>query len=174
MLQQKTNTMATITIKNMLPNDWLKVKQIYESGIATGVATFETSAPDWEIWNNGHLLFGRLLAIIEDEIVGWSALSPVSSRCVYGGVAEISVYVTENHRGKGIGKHLLKNLIIDSEQNGIWTLQAGIFTDKVARVKLHESGGFRILGQREKIGKLKYEWKDNFILERRSKIIGVN
>ncbi|MEO5783461.1 MAG: N-acetyltransferase family protein [Ginsengibacter sp.] len=166
--------MKTVVIRSLLPKDWQSVKTIYESGIATGVATFETSAPNWEKWNSGHLLFGRFVATIENEIVGWTALSPVSSRCVYGGVAEISVYVSETHRGNGVGKQLLNNLITNSEQNGIWTLQAGIFTDNIASVKLHQSVGFRIIGHREKIGKLKYIWKDNFILERRSKIIGLD
>jgi len=158
----------------MLPKDWQSVKTIYESGIATGVATFETSPPDWEKWNSGHFLFGRFVAIIENEIVGWSSLSSVSGRCVYGGVAEISVYVSENNKGLGIGKQLLNNLITDSEKNNIWTLQAGIFTDNIASVKLHESLGFRIIGYREKIGKLKGNWKDTFMFERRSKIVGLD
>lgn len=157
----------------MLSKDWQNVKTVYESGIATGVATFETSAPEWEKWNNRHLLFGRFVATIENRIVGFTALSPVSSRCVYGGVAEVSIYVSENHRGNGVGKQLLKNLIVNSEQNGIWTLQAGIFTDNIASVKLHESVGFRIIGYREKIGKLNNNWKNNCILERRSEIIGI-
>ena len=166
--------MEAVKIRQIVPGDWQTVKKIYESGIATGIATFETSAPDWENWNNGHLIFGRLAAIIENEIVGWAALSPVSNRCVYGGVAEISVYVSESHRGKGVGKQLLNNIIAISEQNGIWTLQAGIFTDNFASVKLHESVGFRVIGHREKIGKLKGKWKDNFILERRSKVVGID
>ena len=166
--------MKTVSIRSMLPNDWQSVKKIYESGIATGIATFETSPPDWENWNNGHLLFGRFVATIENEIVGWTSLSSVSSRCVYGGVAEISVYVSENHRGIGIGKKLLSNLITDSEKNGIWTLQAGIFTDNLASVKLHESVGFRVIGHREKIGMLKDKWKDSFMFEKRSKVVGLD
>ncbi len=158
----------------MFSSDWEDVKKIYESGIATEVATFETSAPDWEKWDKGHLLFGRFVATIENEIVGWTALSAISTRCVYGGVAEISVYVSENNKGIGIGKELLTALIIDSEKNGIWTLEAGIFTDNTASIKLHESVGFRVIGYQEKIGKLKRKWKDNFILERRSKAVGVD
>ena len=173
-LQLKTNKVNKVIIRNMLPTDWQSVKIIYESGIATGVATFETSAPTWEIWNIGHLQFVRFVATIENELVGWTALSPVSSRCVYGGVAEISVYVSETHRCKGVGKRLLNNLIRNSEQNGIWTLQAGIFTDNIASVKLHESVGFRVIGHREKIGKLKDKWKDTFILERRSQVVGID
>jgi L-amino acid N-acyltransferase YncA len=114
------------------------------------------------------------VAVENNEVVGWAALSPVSSRCVYGGVAEVSVYVAANHKGKGIGKLLLQNLVTESENNGIWTLQAGIFTDNIVSVKLHEKVGFRVIGYREKIGKLKEAWKDNFILERRSKIVGID
>jgi phosphinothricin acetyltransferase len=160
-------------IRTMVPEDWQTVKSIYESGIATGIATFETTAPSWEKWNNGHLVFGRLVAIENNEVAGWTALSPVSSRCVYGGVAEVSVYVADNHKGKGIGKLLLQKLITESESNGIWTLQAGIFTDNAASVKLHERVGFRVIGHREKIGKLNDIWKNNYILERRSKIVGI-
>ena len=136
-------------------------------------ATFETTAPSWEKWNDVHLTFARLVAVDNNEVVGWAALSPVSSRCVYGGVAEVSVYVADKHKGKGIGKLLLQKLIKESESNGIWTLQAGIFTDNVASVKLHEKVGFRVIGHREKIGKLNDIWKDNYILERRSKIVGI-
>lgn len=166
--------MEAVTIKQMLQEHWEQVKQIYESGIATGIATFETTAPSWEKWNEGHLSFARLVAIESNKVAGWAALSPVSSRCVYGGVAEVSVYVANSHKGKGIGKLLLQNLITESENNVIWTLQAGIFTDNVASVKLHEKVGFRIIGHREKIGKLHNTWKDNFILERRSKIVGID
>jgi L-amino acid N-acyltransferase YncA len=167
-------TMEAVTIKPMLQTHWEQVKKIYESGIATGMATFETAAPDWEKWNNGHLPFGRIVAVVNTEVAGWAALSPVSNRCVYGGVAEVSVYVADNHKGKGIGKLLLQNLVTESEAHGIWTLQAGIFTDNIASVKLHEKVGFRIIGYRERIGKLKEAWKDNYILERRSKIVGID
>lgn len=166
--------MEAVIIKPMLQEHWEQVKQIYESGIATGIATFETTAPSWEKWNERHLTFARLVAIDNNEVVGWAALSPVSSRCVYGGVAEVSVYVADTHKGKGIGKLLLQNLINESENNGIWTLQAGIFTENIASVKLHEKVGFRIVGHREKIGKLNGTWKDNYVLERRSKIVGIN
>jgi len=166
--------MEAVVIKPMLQDHWEQVKKIYESGIATGIATFETAAPSWEKWNEGHLTFARLVAFENNEIAGWAALSPVSGRCVYAGVAEVSVYVADNHKGKGIGKLLLQNLITESENNGIWTLQAGIFTDNIASVKLHEKAGFRIIGHREKIGKLKDTWKDNYILEKRSKIAGID
>ena len=165
--------MEAVTIKPMQQEHWEQVKQIYESGIATGIATFETTAPSWEKWNDGHLTFARLVAVDNNEVVGWAALSPVSSRCVYGGVAEVSVYVADKHKGKGIGKLLLQKLTKVSESNGIWTLQAGIFTDNAASVKLHEKVGFRVIGHRETIGKLNDIWKDNYILERRSKIVGI-
>ena len=166
--------MEVVIIKPMQQEHWEQVKQIYESGIATGIATFETTAPSFEKWDDGHLTFARLVAVEKNEVVGWTALSPVSNRCVYGGVAEVSVYVAETHKGKGIGKLLLQNLITESERNGIWTLQAGIFTDNVASVKLHKKVGFRVIGHREKIGKINNIWKDNYILERRSKIVGID
>jgi L-amino acid N-acyltransferase YncA len=165
--------MDEIIVREMFPNDWERVKSIYEQGIETGVATFETTTPTWEKWDSGHLKYGRLVATINNSVVGWAALSPVSSRCVYGGVAELSVYTSDKHRGKGVGKKLLQQLIAESETNGIWTLQAGIFQENEASVKLHEGVGFRIIGIREKIGKLKGTWRNNYILERRSKIVGI-
>ena len=164
--------MKPVKYRKMESRDWDAVKAIYESGIATGVATFETAAPEWEHWNMSHLVFGRLVAVVENVVVGWAALSNVSGRCVYGGVAEVSVYVADKHKGMGIGKKLLNYLIEESEVNGIWTLQAGIFTENIASIKLHEAVGFRVIGYRDKIGKLKNTWKDNLILERRSKIVG--
>jgi phosphinothricin acetyltransferase len=166
--------MEVVTIKPMQQKHWKQVKEIYESGIATGIATFETTAPSLEKWDDGHITFARLVAVENNEVVGWTALSPVSNRCVYGGVAEVSVYVAETHKGKGIGRLLLQNLITESERNGIWTLQAGIFTDNVASLKLHKKVGFRVIGHREKIGKINDIWKDNYILERRSKIVGID
>jgi L-amino acid N-acyltransferase YncA len=166
--------MEVVIIKPMQQEHWEQVKQIYESGIATGIATFETTAPSLEKWDDGHITFARLVAVQNNQVVGWTALSPVSNRCVYGGVAEVSVYVAETHKGKGIGKLLLQNLITESERNGIWTLQAGIFTENIASVKLHKKVGFRVIGHREKIGKLNDIWKDNYILERRSKIVGID
>lgn len=170
--KQNSVVMEVVKIRPMLPEDWPRVKAIYESGIATGVATFEQIAPEWEGWNSSHLHFGRLVLTTNDEIAGWAALSPVSNRCVYGGVAEISVYVSAIHRSKGIGKKLLNELVAESERNNIWTLQAGIFTDNLASVNLHKSVGFRLIGYRERIGKLNNQWKDNYIFERRSKIVG--
>lgn len=158
----------------MQPADWAAVKEIYEDGIATGNATFQQSAPQWEEWDNSHLSHRRIVAKDEDTLVGWAALTPVSGRCVYAGVAEVSVYVSSKARGKGLGKRLLQRLIEESEANNIWTLQAGIFPENVASLTIHEACGFRIVGTRERIGKMNGVWRDTILLERRSKTIGIN
>ncbi|PHR15214.1 MAG: N-acetyltransferase [Aequorivita sp.] len=150
-----------------------EVARIYGEGLQTGTATFETTIPSWEKWDTGHLSFGRILAVEEDSPLGWAALSPVSSRCVYGGVAEVSVYVSDSARGKGVGEFLLKKLIEISEANNIWTLQSGIFRENIASHKLHLKCGFREVGYKEKVGQLHGVWKDNVLLERRSKIVGI-
>lgn len=150
-----------------------EVARIYGEGLQTGTATFETTIPSWEKWDAGHLSFGRILAVEEDIPLGWAALSPVSSRCVYGGVAEVSVYVSDSTRGKGVGEFLLKKLIEISEANNIWTLQSGIFRENIASHKLHLKCGFREVGYKEKVGQLHGVWKDNVLLERRSKIVGI-
>ncbi|MCW3109559.1 MAG: N-acetyltransferase [Segetibacter sp.] len=158
----------------MQPFDWQAVKQIYEDGIATGNATFQQSAPTWEEWNSSHLSHSRIIAKEGDNILGWAALTLVSGRCVYAGVAEVSVYVSDKARGKGLGKQLLQKLIEESEANNIWTLQAGIFPENTASIKIHEACGFRILGTRERIGKMNGVWRDTILFERRSKTIGIN
>jgi phosphinothricin acetyltransferase len=163
-----------VEISAMLPNHWSVVAQIYKEGIQTGFATFEKEVPTWVKWNNSHTKTCRLIGQMDGEIVGWAALSPVSSRCVYGGVAEVSIYISKNHRGKNIGNALLKELITESEKNGIWTLQSGVFRENIGSIKLHENNGFRQIGYREKVGKLDGVWKDNILLERRSKIIGID
>jgi phosphinothricin acetyltransferase len=152
----------------MTPEHWPDVKRIYEEGIATGNATFQTAAPSWEEWDGSHLTHSRLVAIDGDRITGWAALTPVSGRCVYAGVAEVSVYVAETARGKGVGKQLLSRLIAESEEKGLWTLQAGIFPENKASITLHERLGFRTVGIREKIGKMNGQWRDTALLERRS------
>ncbi len=157
----------------MEPQHWNEVKRIYEEGLSTGNATFQTTAPDWEDWNKAHIQTGRLVAFENGMMVGWAALTSVSDRCVYGGVAEISVYVAESARGKGVGKELLKSLIETSEANKFWTLQAGIFPENIASIKIHEANGFRIIGKREKIGQMKGVWRDTVLLERRSKTVGI-
>lgn len=168
-----TENKKILIIKALEKKHFDSVKKIYEQGIQTNNATFQTSAPDWDEWNKNHLTHSRLIAIMEDEIVGWAALTPVSGRCVYAGVAEVSVYVSVLHLGLGIGRTLLNNLILESEANGIWTLQAGIFPENLASIKLHESAGFSTLGTREKIGKMHGIWRDTLFLERRSKVIGI-
>lgn len=149
------------------------VAQIYGEGLRTGTATFETTIPDWKKWDAGHLPYGRILAVDEAGPLGWAALSPVSDRCVYGGVAEVSVYVSETARGKGIGVLLLNSLIDISEANNLWTLQSGIFRDNIASQRLHLKCGFREVGYKEKVGQLHGVWKDNVLFERRSKVVGV-
>ncbi|HRI22509.1 MAG TPA: N-acetyltransferase family protein [Panacibacter sp.] len=163
-----------VKILPLAQEHWPEVKRIYEEGIATGNATFQTAAPEWEEWNNTHLATCRLLAVENNEVPGWAALTPVSGRCVYAGVAEVSVYVTASARGKGVGKQLLQALINESEQHNLWTLQAGVFPENTASIKLHEACGFRVIGTREKIGKMNGIWRDTVLLERRSKTVGIN
>ena len=156
----------------MQPNDWPAVEQIYLEGIATGNATFETESPGWEKWSSAHHLHSRLVAKDSETVIGWAALSPVSARRVYAGLAEVSVYVAASAQGKGVGRLLLSELIRQSEQSGIWTLQAGIFPENAASLALHESQGFREVGRRTKIGQLRGQWRDTVLLERRSEIVG--
>ena len=158
----------------MQPNDWTMVSLIYKEGITTGYATFEKEILTYENWDKAHIKECRLIACEGDTITGWAALSPVSSRCVYGGVAEVSVYVSNDNRGKGIGKHLLLSLIDASEKAGYWTIQSGIFPENKASTKIHEQCGFRFIGYRERIGKLDGAWKDNLIFERRSTSVGID
>ncbi len=165
---------ARIDIAPMLPAHWDAVRAIYEQGIATGNATLETSVPDWSAWDREHLATPRLVALAGDHVAGWAALSPVSGRCVYGGVAEVSVYVGDAWRGRGIGLRLLQQLVAQSEANGIWTLQAGILPENTASLALHERAGFRRIGVREKLGKLKGAWRDVVLLERRSRSVGID
>lgn len=160
-------------IEPMQSGDWPAVRTIYEQGIATGDATFETNAPGCEAWDTGHLPTCRLVSREGERTTGWAALSPVSSRCVYAGVAEVSVYVAADARGQGIGKVLLGVLIEASERAGVWTLQAGIFAENRASIALHESCGFRIVGRRERLGQLDGTWRDVLLLERRSPVVGV-
>lgn len=152
----------------MRPKDWSAVKAIYLEGIATGHATFETEAPSWESWDRSHLSFARLITREEDSVSGWAALSPVSTRKAYAGVAEVSVYVAAVHRGQGIGRALLEKLITESEENGIRTLQAVVFPENEATIALHKRCGFREVGRRERISKLNGVWRDTVLLERRS------
>ena len=159
----------------LLPEHWPTVKAIYEQGIATGDATFQTTAPSWEEWDAGHLPHSRVVAVEGGQVIGWAALSAVSGRCVYAEVAEVSVYVAAGHRGKKVGETLLKALIAESEQHDIWTLQAGIFPENIASLTIHRHCGFRQVGYREKIGKMwTGVWRDTVLLERRSRTAGVD
>ncbi|HEX8089053.1 MAG TPA: GNAT family N-acetyltransferase [Blastocatellia bacterium] len=160
------------TIETMRACDWERVREIYVEGIATGHATFETEAPGWDTWSRAHLPLGRLVARNALSVIGWAALSPASSRCAYAGVAEVSVYVSETMRGKGVGRRLLMKLIEESERGGIWTLQAGILPENMASLELHKSCGFREVGRRERLGKLNGVWRDVVVLERRSATVG--
>ena len=155
----------------MLPEHWSEVSIIYKDGIETGMATFEKEIPSWMDWDNNHLKTCRIVAVLNEDVLGWAALSPVSSRCVYGGIGEVSVYVSKNHQRNKIGELLLRKLIVESEENGLWTIQSGIFPENIASIRLHEKVGFRKIGYREKIGVLDGFWKDNILLERRSKLI---
>jgi L-amino acid N-acyltransferase YncA len=170
----------------MHPGMWPAVREIYREGIATGDATFEMELPDWEKWDSNHRKTCRLVALepfADDSpdrlthlgalrVLGWAALSPVSARRVYAGVAEVSVYVAAAARGRGVGKALLRMLIEESERHGAWTLQAGIFPENTASIAMHKSCGFREVGVRRRIGKLGNTWRDVLLLERRRATVG--
>ncbi len=171
-----------IVIEKMLPEHWSEVAQIYAEGIETGNATFQKEVPTWTTWDVGHLPYGRLIArktaknavyTEGSSILGWAALTAVSGRCVYAGVAELSVYVAAAARGQGVGKLLMDNLIKETETNGLWTLQAGIFSENIGSVQLHLKTGFRQIGYREKVGKMDGMWRDTLLFERRSSVVGV-
>lgn len=158
----------------LTPAHYPQVNAIYLEGIATGQTTFQTEVKTWEEWNNGHVTHSRLVAMDDEKVLGWAALSPVSNRCVYAGVAETSVYIAEEARGKGVGMALMQQLVQESEAAGIWTLQAGIFPENRASIRLHEKCGFRIVGTRERIGKMHTgQWRDTILMERRSTVVGI-
>jgi phosphinothricin acetyltransferase len=161
------------SIRPMAPPDWPAVRAVYLQGIATGNATFETEAPQWESWDAAHSAVCRLIAENADAVLGFAALSPVSARGVYAGVAEVSVYVSALARGAGVGGALLRELVRASEAAGFWTLQAGIFPENHASLRLHEKCGFRVLGLRQRVGCLAGRWRDVVLLERRSPTAGV-
>lgn len=163
---------ANIEITGLLPEHWDAVREIYLHGIATRCATFQTEAPSWAEWDRGHLQMLRYVLLQDGQIAAWAALSPVSARPVYAGVTEVSIYVHEDFRAKGIGKLLFQYLVSYSEKAGIWTLQSGIFAENEASIALHEKLGFRKVGYREKIGKLDGVWRDTILMERRSRLAG--
>jgi L-amino acid N-acyltransferase YncA len=160
-----------VVIEPMRAEEWSQVRAIYFDGIATDQATFEREVPAWDAWDRNHRRDCRLVARRQGQVVGWAALSPVSKRRVYAGVAEVSIYMAAQARGLGIGKQLLQALIDESEQAGIWTLQAGIFPENKASVALHRACGFRQIGLRERIGQLDGVWRDVVLFERRSKVV---
>ncbi len=156
----------------MAASDWEEVQRIYLEGVATGNATFETEVPSWELWDRAHRTDCRLVARDGPRLLGWAALSRVSERRAYAGVAEVSVYVAADARGRGIGRALLEGLVRASEEAGVWTLQAGIFPENRASLAIHEQCGFRVVGVREKLGNLRGIWRDVTLLERRSRRVG--
>jgi phosphinothricin acetyltransferase len=160
-----------IVVDDLRPEHWPEVARIYADGMATGGATFETEVPSWERWDTAHLAEHRFVALRAGEVVGWAAISPVSDRCVYGGVVENSVYVDEATRGQGVGRMLLEHLAESTEAAGIWTIQTGIFPENAASLRLHERVGFEVVGRRKRLGKLHGVWRDVLLLERRSTVV---
>jgi len=158
----------------MLPRHWPQLRAVYLEGVETGHATFETEAPGWARWDAAHLPFARLVALDGERVAGWAALGRVSAREVYAGVAEVSVYVGREFRGAGAGRSLLAALVEASEQNGVWTLQASVFPENAASMALHRACGFREVGRRERIGRLRGRWRDTILLERRSRLVGAD
>lgn len=159
-------------VEEMSASDWTQVADIYMEGIMTKIATFQSTIPSWEEWNKGHCESCRLVARAGDTILGWAALSPYSSRCVYAGVAEVSIYIGKQYQGQRVGKALLEKLIEISEENGFWTLQSGIIKENISSLNLHKKCGFREVGYREKLGKMDNgKWHDVVLVERRSKIV---
>jgi phosphinothricin acetyltransferase len=158
-----------VLFRQMRSEDWVSVSEIYLEGIKSGNATFETEVPSWEKWDSSHLKPCRITALLDGEIVAWAALVTVSARKVYSGVAEVSIYVSDTHKGKGIGRSLLERLISESETEGFWTLQAVIFPENLASLKIHHDLGFRKVGFREKIAMMNDKWRDTILFERRSR-----
>ena len=158
-------------IEPLKPEHWPAVRSIYLEGIATGQATFEQDAPEWERWDANHHAHSRLVAIDDGGVSGWAALSPVSARHVYRGVAEVTIYIAERARGRGVGRALMSALIESSEAAGVWTLQSSIFPENEASIRLHRSAGFRVVGERKRIGYLAGAWRTTVLMERRSEVI---
>ncbi|HXA43510.1 MAG TPA: GNAT family N-acetyltransferase [Candidatus Solibacter sp.] len=157
-----------LEIRDLSPEDWPRVKAIYEAGIATRNATFARQAPPWDEWDAAHEAAPRLVASRDGEVVGWAVLAGVSSGCAYGGVMEVSIYIDPSVAGQGIGSALMSALIDAAEAAGIWTLEAWIFPENEASMALHQRHGFRVVGRREKLGQMDDRWRDVMLLERRS------
>lgn len=157
------------SIRPMEEADWPSVAEIYRQGIATNLATFQSECPEYEQWDKAHRQDCRLVLTEGERIAGWAALSPVSARSVYSGVAEVSIYLDEGCRGKGLGAALLRALVAAAEAQGCWTLQSGIMRDNLPSIRLHEKCGFRMVGYREKIGRDRFgSWRGTVLMERRS------
>lgn len=163
-----------LQFRPMTVEDWPAVDRIYYQGIETGDATFQTESPTWSEWDKGHVAVCRIVAIANERVVGWATLSPVSERCAYNGVAEVSIYIDKNARGQKVGKKLLEKLIAESEKENFWTLQSGIFPENKASIALHLSCGFRTVGYRKRVGKLNGVWRDTVLMERRSDLVGMD
>ena len=169
------NVMSAIQFRPMTPRDWAVVSEIYRQGIESGNATFETEVPDWESWDASRSPECRLVAEAGGEVIGFAALSPVSGRCVYGGVREAMIYIAAAARGRRVGGRLLRRLVAESEAHGIWTLQAGIFPENKTSIRIFEKVGFRILGTHERLGRFHDgRWRDVVLMERRSRVAGVD
>lgn len=162
-----------LKIDEMVPSDWNHVREIFIEGILTGNATVRTEAPGWDEWNKDHLDICRFVAKQDEKVVGWVALSLISSRQAYSGVVEVSIYIASNATGMGIGSRLLQHVIVSSEEHKIWTIQAMIFPENGASIKLHRKFGFKEVGTRKRMGKLNAVWRDVVLLERRSNIVGM-
>ena len=162
----------SLVIESMRPDDWEQVRQIYLEGLATGQASFETESPVWDEWNESRLPHSRLVAREGGRVIAWAALSPVSRRPCYAGVAEASIYVAAEQRGRAIGKALMQALIDESERHGIWSLYGATFAENTASIQMQLASGFRIVGRRERIAKHHGVWRDTIVTERRSKIVG--
>ena len=165
--------MRPMTIEAMTAADWPAVRTIYEEGLATGLGSFEVAAPAWEDWDAARLPHSRLVVRDGGAVIAWAALSPVSKRACYAGVAEIGIYVAAAARGRGVGKQLLQALIASAEAHGIWMLQGATFPENAASIGVQQSCGFRVVGRRERIAKRDGVWRDTVLLERRSPVVGV-
>ena len=164
--------LLSVELRDLRPDDWPEVARIFEEGIRTGNATFETEVPSWEAWDAAHLPAHRLVAERDGRVVGWIALIPVSPRECYAGVAEVSAYVAEEARGEGVGRELLAAVIESSERGGIWTLETGVFPENEPSLRLLQRFGFRVVGTRERIGRMHGMWRYVIFLERRSEVVG--
>ncbi|MCK4709482.1 MAG: N-acetyltransferase [Gammaproteobacteria bacterium] len=162
-----------ITIRHFIQHDYAAVDAIYQQGIDMGDATFQTRSPDWNYWNKAKLENCRLVATENNKVIGWAALSAVSNLDVFAGIAEVSIYIADITQGKGVGHQLLSSLINCSEENGFWTLQAGIFPENKTSLGLHQKNGFKVLATREKMGSMHGVWRDVVFLERRSSVVGI-